>query len=279
MSQNRESKKDRAQAETDSVNLKNAVGIETLVQLTAFRAESTKRLEVLERLATKDRLRARSRARTRAAESEGVTSTRLAETILHHLPACPMRRLALALILLGCGARSSLRSGDSGVTEGDADVDALTDDAPDDDGGTIADAPGRGWGHAGPRAEGSEALSSTSTESSSTTIRRAPRGADVDDPQLPSLIDGPGRPEGLGVLGTRLFVGFSAPHVPVIAIFDHADTIVGAAAPSGQITASDVFNGARRRSGSSADPASDTLWAHSSCCGHPGTSCFATPRR
>jgi uncharacterized membrane protein len=60
MSQNRESKKDRAQAETDfRVNLKNEVGIETLVrELTAFRAESTKRLEVLERLATKDRLRA-----------------------------------------------------------------------------------------------------------------------------------------------------------------------------------------------------------------------------
>ena len=60
MSQNRESKKDRAQAETDfRVNLKNEVGIETLVrELTAFRAESLKRLEVLERLATKDRLRA-----------------------------------------------------------------------------------------------------------------------------------------------------------------------------------------------------------------------------
>ncbi len=60
MSQNRESQKDRAQAETDfRVNLKNEVGIETLVrELTAFRAESLKRLEVLERLATKDRLRA-----------------------------------------------------------------------------------------------------------------------------------------------------------------------------------------------------------------------------
>ncbi|CAN5186141.1 hypothetical protein BH09MYX1_BH09MYX1_57000 [soil metagenome] len=60
MSQNRESKKDRAQAETDfRVNLKNEVGIESLVrELTAFRAESLKRLDVLERLATKDRLRA-----------------------------------------------------------------------------------------------------------------------------------------------------------------------------------------------------------------------------
>ncbi|HEX7666186.1 MAG TPA: DUF1003 domain-containing protein, partial [Polyangiaceae bacterium] len=60
MSQNRQTLKDRAQAETDfRVNLKNEVGIETLIrELGAFRGETTKRLDVLERAARNDRVRA-----------------------------------------------------------------------------------------------------------------------------------------------------------------------------------------------------------------------------
>jgi len=60
MSQNRQSMKDRATAETDfRVNLKNEVGIETLLrEMGALRAETTKRLEVLERMMRSDRVRA-----------------------------------------------------------------------------------------------------------------------------------------------------------------------------------------------------------------------------
>ncbi len=60
MSQNRQTLKDRAQAETDfRVNLKNEVGIESIQrELGAFRAESIKRLDVLERQARNDRVRA-----------------------------------------------------------------------------------------------------------------------------------------------------------------------------------------------------------------------------
>jgi uncharacterized membrane protein len=60
MSQNRQTLKDRAQAETDfRVNLKNEVGIESLQRdLSAFRAESTTRLELLERMARAERVRA-----------------------------------------------------------------------------------------------------------------------------------------------------------------------------------------------------------------------------
>jgi len=60
MSQNRQTMKDRAQAETDfRVNLKNEVGIETIArELLAFRAETVKRLDILERQNTKERLRA-----------------------------------------------------------------------------------------------------------------------------------------------------------------------------------------------------------------------------
>ncbi len=60
MSQNRQSVKDRAQAETDfRVNLKNEVGIETLIrELGAMRAETNKRLEVIERQMRSDRVRA-----------------------------------------------------------------------------------------------------------------------------------------------------------------------------------------------------------------------------
>jgi len=60
MSQNRQSLKDRAQAETDfRVNLKNEVGIETLIrEMGAFRVEATKRLDVLERMMRSDRVRA-----------------------------------------------------------------------------------------------------------------------------------------------------------------------------------------------------------------------------
>lgn len=60
MSQNRQTLKDRAQAETDfRVNLKNEVGIESLGrEVAAFRAETAKRLELLERLSRNDRVRA-----------------------------------------------------------------------------------------------------------------------------------------------------------------------------------------------------------------------------
>jgi CRP/FNR family cyclic AMP-dependent transcriptional regulator len=60
MSQNRQTMKDRAQAETDfRVNLKNEVGIEVLQrELSAFHAETTTRLEVLERSARAERVRA-----------------------------------------------------------------------------------------------------------------------------------------------------------------------------------------------------------------------------
>jgi uncharacterized membrane protein len=60
MSQNRQSAKDRATAETDfRVNLKNEVGIEKmLAELGAHRAETTKRLESLERAMRADRVRA-----------------------------------------------------------------------------------------------------------------------------------------------------------------------------------------------------------------------------
>jgi CRP/FNR family cyclic AMP-dependent transcriptional regulator len=59
MSQNRQTLKDRAQAETDfRVNLKNEVGIEGLIRdLGAFRAETAKRLDVLERHARAERVR------------------------------------------------------------------------------------------------------------------------------------------------------------------------------------------------------------------------------
>jgi uncharacterized membrane protein len=59
MSQNRQSLKDRAQAEMDfRVNLKNEVGIETLVrELGAFQVETTKRLDGLERSARAERVR------------------------------------------------------------------------------------------------------------------------------------------------------------------------------------------------------------------------------
>lgn len=60
MSQNRQSLKDRATAETDfRVNLKNEVGIETLLrEVGALRAETNKRFEVLERMMRSDRIRA-----------------------------------------------------------------------------------------------------------------------------------------------------------------------------------------------------------------------------
>ncbi len=60
MSQNRQTLKDRAQAETDfRVNLKNEVGIEKmLAELGAMRAEVTKRLEILQNASRVDRVRA-----------------------------------------------------------------------------------------------------------------------------------------------------------------------------------------------------------------------------
>jgi uncharacterized membrane protein len=66
MSQNRQTMKDRAQAETDfRVNLKNELGIETLIrELGAFRQETTKRLEVLERAQRAERVRVEVPAKT-----------------------------------------------------------------------------------------------------------------------------------------------------------------------------------------------------------------------
>lgn len=60
MSQNRQSMKDRAQAETDfRVNLKNELGIETLLrEVGAMRAETSKRFEVVERMMRSHQLRA-----------------------------------------------------------------------------------------------------------------------------------------------------------------------------------------------------------------------------
>ncbi len=60
MSQNRQSLKDRAQAHTDfRVNLKNEVGIEVIQhELRAHRAETNKRLDVVERLLHAERVRA-----------------------------------------------------------------------------------------------------------------------------------------------------------------------------------------------------------------------------
>lgn len=66
MSQNRQSAKDRAQAETDfRVNLKNEVGIEQmLAELGAMRAETGKRLDALERAARVERVRTEVPAKT-----------------------------------------------------------------------------------------------------------------------------------------------------------------------------------------------------------------------
>ncbi|MCL2723403.1 MAG: DUF1003 domain-containing protein [Polyangiaceae bacterium] len=60
MSQNRQSVKDRATAETDyRVNLKNEVGIESLLrELGSLRAETTRRLDALERVMRSERVRA-----------------------------------------------------------------------------------------------------------------------------------------------------------------------------------------------------------------------------
>jgi uncharacterized membrane protein len=66
MSQNRQSTKDRATAETDfRVNLKNEVGIEALQrEVAAFRAEAVKRLDMLERASLSSRVRTEMPAKT-----------------------------------------------------------------------------------------------------------------------------------------------------------------------------------------------------------------------
>ncbi|MGA3119339.1 MAG: DUF1003 domain-containing protein [Polyangiaceae bacterium] len=66
MSQNRQSAKDRAKADVDfRVNLKNEIGIERmLAELGAMRAETNKRLDVLERWARAERVRAEVPAKT-----------------------------------------------------------------------------------------------------------------------------------------------------------------------------------------------------------------------
>ena len=66
MSQNRQTAKDRATADTDfRVNLKNEVGIEKmLAELATLRAELTKRLEIVERGVRVERVRAEVPAKT-----------------------------------------------------------------------------------------------------------------------------------------------------------------------------------------------------------------------
>jgi uncharacterized membrane protein len=66
MSQNRQTLKDRAQAENDyRVNLKNELNIEkALSELAAFRAETQKRLEIIERAQRAERVRAEMPAKT-----------------------------------------------------------------------------------------------------------------------------------------------------------------------------------------------------------------------
>lgn len=66
MSQNRQTMKDRKQAETDfRVNLKNEVGIESLQrELAAFRAETVRRLETMERSTRMDRVRSEIQPKT-----------------------------------------------------------------------------------------------------------------------------------------------------------------------------------------------------------------------
>lgn len=66
MSQNRQSAKDRAKADADfRVNLKNEIGIEKIsAELGAMRAETNKRLEVLERASRADRVRMEVPAKT-----------------------------------------------------------------------------------------------------------------------------------------------------------------------------------------------------------------------
>ena len=66
MSQNRQTIKDRAQADVDfRVNLKNEVNIEKVLgELSAFRAETTKRLDILERGVRADRVRHEIPAKT-----------------------------------------------------------------------------------------------------------------------------------------------------------------------------------------------------------------------
>ena len=80
---NRQTMKDRAQAETDfRVNLKNEVGIEGSAQreLSAFRAETTTRMEVLERMGRAERVRAEVPAKmpARAAQQHAEVASGLA---------------------------------------------------------------------------------------------------------------------------------------------------------------------------------------------------------
>jgi CRP/FNR family cyclic AMP-dependent transcriptional regulator len=77
MSQNRQSLKDRKQAETDyRVNLKNELGIETLMRETrAFRGETLKRLEYLERVARNDRIRNELPSKNTGGPSSGAWSS------------------------------------------------------------------------------------------------------------------------------------------------------------------------------------------------------------
>jgi uncharacterized membrane protein len=66
MSQNRQTLKDRAQAENDyRVNLKNELNIEkAMAELSAFRVETQKRLETIERAQRAERVRAEVPAKT-----------------------------------------------------------------------------------------------------------------------------------------------------------------------------------------------------------------------
>ncbi|CAN5635604.1 hypothetical protein BH09MYX1_BH09MYX1_30740 [soil metagenome] len=92
-----------------------------------------------------------------------------------------------------------------------------------------------------------------------------------------SVVQGPahsgGRPAfSLAVLGTRLFVGFSAVHTPVLAIFDNADTASGSVAPSAQIVSTDVAGDFFWELQS--DRTTNTLWAQSPWIYGSGTSLF-----
>ncbi len=82
MSQNRQSMKDRATAETDfRVNLKNEVGIEAIQrEVTAFRAEALKRLDILERTALSGRVRAEIPAKTPGGPLSGTADPPKPET-------------------------------------------------------------------------------------------------------------------------------------------------------------------------------------------------------
>ncbi len=111
MSQNRQSLKDRAQAETDfRVNLKNEVGIETLVrELGAFQVETTKRLDGLEKRA--------ARAERAARKFAGQEAGRGAARRVVSFRGLSMKRLSVlaSVAVLGCGSSAHVDDADGGT--------------------------------------------------------------------------------------------------------------------------------------------------------------------